>query len=91
MNEATWIIIFGLCLDCIGAYLIIRPILYIYTSHWGDKDPRKDKGGSLGMLDLNQKADDDEKAQKFSRIGLAFLVIGFLIQMIGNLILNPPM
>lgn len=89
MNEATWVIIAGLCFDIGGAFLIIKPLLYIFTEHWGHKDPRKDKGSELGLLDLNQKA-DDEKAQKFSRIGLVLLVTGFILQIIGNWVLKPP-
>lgn len=91
MNEATWLIIAGLGLDIIGAVFIIKPLLYIYNQHWGHKDPRKDKGGAHGLLDLNQKASDDEKAQKFSRIGLTLLVVGFTLQIIGNWFLNPPL
>lgn len=90
MNEATLLIVIGLVFDIIGAFLIIKPLLYIYTNHWGKKDPREDRGGELGMLDLNQKAEDDEQAQKFSRIGLALLVIGFILQIIGNWLQNPP-
>ena len=64
-------------------------IVYLYTT-WGDEGTRKDGRGSLGFLDINQKAGDDEKVQKFSRIGLTLLLVGFILQIIENWIQNTP-
>ena len=89
MNEATWVIIAGLIFDIVGAILIVNPILnYI----------KKFKGSEFGeKVTYYQPKDSirgdyekDYKNQRKARIGLVLLLIGFCLQIIGNLLQNPP-
>ena len=91
MNEATWLIIIGLGIDIIGAYFVLRPLLYLYKRYWGNEKP------DLKSKELNMFSGDDSEIVKEQivnqsevRIGFTLLVIGFVMQMIGNWILNPP-
>ncbi len=91
MNEATWLIVFGLVIDIIGAYLVLRPLLYLYKRYWGDKKPDLDSK-ELRMFSSPDKeiVKDQDTNQSEARIGFVLLVIGFVMQIIGNWILNPP-
>ncbi len=90
MNEATWIIVIGLCFDITGAYVVLRPLIHLYKRYWGNEKPNLESqelrfGSYDGGIVKSQKRDMSE-----ARIGFALLFTGFILQLIGNLIQNPP-
>ena len=90
MNEATWIVVIGLCFDITGAYVVLRPLIHLYKRYWGNEQP------NLESLEIRFGSYDKDivKSQKRdmkeARIGFLILFSGFVLQLLGNLIQNPP-
>lgn len=86
MNEYTLIIIIGLCLDIIGAYVVLRPLIHLYKRYWGNQTPDL-KSEEVGFLPPEKEIVNSQiRDMKEARIGFIILVTGFVFQMIGNLL-----
>ena len=85
MSDYIMFIIVGLVLDIFGAILIVRPILY-FKGIWTGK-----------FIDFVQKQNSDDKPNivrkriKMAWVGVAFLVVGFSLQIWGNYVQHLPM
>ncbi len=90
LNESTWIIVLGLCADIVGAYMVLRPLIYLYRRYWGDQIPDlKSKELTLGA---SQKdiVESQKRDMNDAKIGFLILFAGFVLQLIGNWIQKPP-
>jgi len=86
----VWIIFFGLGLDVVGAVLIISPLLYMAKKNYPKGDPSpNEKKPSYGLTDMKHGYDSDVSAQYRAWWGLAFLIVGFILQGVGNWLMNP--
>ncbi len=91
MNDASTLIIFGLLFDIGGAFLVLRPLLYLYKRYWGDEKPDLDsKEMRVFSPEDKEIVREQNTTQSEARIGFTLLVIGFAMQIIGNWKLNPP-
>jgi len=92
LNEATWLIVFGLGIDIIGVYFVLRPLLYLYKRYWGDEKPDLESKASRFLGNYDAKIVNEQNTiQSEVRIGFTLLVIGFVMQIIGNSIQSPPL
>lgn len=78
--EGLIFILFGLVLDICGALLIIKPLLNIIKK----LDPKKQQGAPEKYAIQSTDEDTEWKYQNWARYGLMFLVIGFVLQILGN-------
>lgn len=89
MNDATWIIVVGSCFDITGAYVVLRPLIHLYSRYWGNEEPNMESQElRIGSYD-KEIVRSQKRDMKEARIGFLFLFAGFVLQLIGNLIQNP--
>jgi len=95
MNEATWWIVIGLGFDIAGAIFIIKPLLEKFSRLPGVKEDEneevslKDEKGKELYFSLNPFSHYARNRQ-LAWTGLIMLCFGFILQIIGNWIQNPP-
>ncbi len=86
----TWIIVIGLICDIFGAIFIISPLLNTLSK----RKTKDEKGNVIVNIELKQFVDFEPTKewykQTLARYGLGFLIVGFALQIIGNLLQNPP-
>lgn len=90
LNEATWIIVAGLCFDITGAYVVLRPLIHLYKRYWGDEKPNLESREGRFISYDKDIVESQKRDMKDAKIGFSILVTGFVLQLIGNLIQNPP-
>jgi len=91
MGDFTWLVITGLGFDVAGAILILFPLLHLVKINNPKGDPSPNEKRFVGgIVDLKHGYDQDVKAQTGARIGLGFLVFGFILQIIGNWLQSLP-
>lgn len=87
MNDATFLIVLGLGFDIVGAFFIVEPILRRFV--W--IDPKREQGARTE--DYVDKArtepNYEQKSSNQAWTGFGFLAVGFLLQIIGNILQNP--
>jgi len=110
MNEFTLITTVGLCLDIIGALILVGIIRHSrYTinrfirtvqniinelknsSHYEDATPETNRQ-KIDKLQTDFYERQMEEVKELSKLGfgIMFLVLGFILQIIGNWLQNPP-
>ncbi|MCH7648780.1 MAG: hypothetical protein IIA83_09255 [Thaumarchaeota archaeon] len=82
MDTITILILFGLALDICGAFLIVRPLLNYRIFKLTPSDYYLKKAMDKQWVEGAYPKDRREATQIW--FGLAFLVVGFSIQMVGN-------
>lgn len=84
----TWLIVIGLGFDIVGAFLIVLPIVGRFVKIKDDQMGAPESG----YVDKNTSEPNYElKGSIKAKAGIALLVMGFVLQIIGNWFLNPPM
>ncbi len=82
------VIIIGLIFDIVGACYIVGP--WMYFSVWTNKKTAKD-AEEKSMRGMDAETEEKNKQRALILIGFGFLVVGFLLQILGNLYLHPPL
>ena len=77
--------IIGLTFDIVGAFLIVKPVLYLI------KKTTIGKSGDEAIAVLKRekysnKEQEQTAIQKYALIGIIILVFGFGLQIVGNII-----
>lgn len=75
MREATFVVIAGLFFDIIGGIIIVGPLLFLVKRLYGGKVPETE------VLDIDEYTKEQVKGQKTARIGIGFLIFGFILQL----------
>jgi len=81
-------VVIGLGIDIAGAFLILSPLLHLYKRFWGDVKPDMDSESHTLSAPQKETANAQLRDQREARMGFVLLVIGFTIQIIGNLMLD---
>lgn len=86
LNEITWIIVIGLGFDILGAFLIISP--WLYFQKWNYEKILDEVNSEKRITpEVIRKRN---RQQKFMLIGFGLLILGFILQIMGNWSQNPP-
>jgi len=91
LNEGTWIVIIGLVFDVFGAFLIVSPLM----NYMRKRVFKDEKGHKIIDYEPKQFVTEDPKKeyliQTKVRIGFILLAVGFILQIFGNWVQNPPL
>lgn len=82
MDTTIVLILFGLALDICGAFLIIRPLLNYRIFKLSPSDYYLKKSTERQWVEGAYEREKHDASQSW--IGVSCLMVGFLLQMIGN-------
>lgn len=69
---------------------MLRPLIHLYKRYWGDQTPDLNSKEGRFLAYDKDIVESQKRDMKDAKIGFCFLFAGFILQLIGNCIQNPP-